>query len=132
MATTTTKRPGTTTAGPILSAAVLDVLVVLVFVVIGRSSHTEGLDIAGIASTAWPFLAGTALGWLAGRVWREPVRLRPASVAVWLGALVGGMVLRVLVGQGTELSFVVVAGTFLAVFLLGWRAVATLVARLRR
>lgn len=130
MATSTpTGSSRATTVAPVVSAALLDFLVVLVFVVVGRSSHTEALSLAGIASTAWPFWAGTALGWLAGRVWREPVRLRPVSVAVWLGALVGGMVLRVLVGQGTELSFILVAGTFLAVFLLGWRAVATAFAR---
>jgi hypothetical protein len=130
MATSTPTRPSrTATLGPVVSAALLDFLVVLVFVVIGRSSHTEGLSLAGIASTAWPFWAGTALGWLAGRAWRDPVRLHPASVAVWLGALVGGLVLRVLGGQGTQLSFILVAGAFLAVFLLGWRAVATLLAR---
>lgn len=118
-------------ASGITAAAVIDVLVVLVFVLIGRSSHTEGLTVAGIVSTAWPFLAGTAVGWAIGRPWREPLRLRPPDVAVWLGALVGGMVLRVLSGQGTELSFIVVAGTFLALFLLGWRGIATLVTRSR-
>ena len=41
-----------------------DVACVLVFCAVGRRSHDEGLNIAGIASTAWPFLSGTALGWL--------------------------------------------------------------------
>ena len=36
----------------------LDVGCVLVFVIIGRASHTQGESLAGIASTAWPFLAG--------------------------------------------------------------------------
>src|SRR2546429_503604 len=44
-------------------AVVLDVGCVLGFVIIGRESHGEGL--AGIASTAWPVLAGLAGG--AGR-----------------------------------------------------------------
>jgi hypothetical protein len=38
--------------------AVIDCLCVLVFVVIGRASRTKGETIGGIASTAWPFLAG--------------------------------------------------------------------------
>jgi hypothetical protein len=45
-------------------AVVLDCCCVLLFVVIGRASHTKGESLAGIASTAWPFLAGLAGGWL--------------------------------------------------------------------
>ena len=43
----------------------IDVACVLVFCAVGRRSHDEGLNVAGIASTAWPFLSGTAVGWLA-------------------------------------------------------------------
>ncbi|MFZ0078969.1 MAG: DUF3054 domain-containing protein, partial [Trebonia sp.] len=46
-------------------ALVLDVCCVLVFVIIGRASHTKGEAVGGIASTAWPFLAGLAAGWAA-------------------------------------------------------------------
>jgi hypothetical protein len=42
---------------------------------------------------------------------------------VWISTLAGGMLLRVVSGQGTAVSFVLVAGVVLAVFLLGWRAV---------
>ena len=108
-------------------AVVLDVACVLVFVIIGRASHVKGESLAGIASTAWPFLAGLAFGWLAGRTWRQPFRLWPAGVSAWLGALVLGMLLRVLSGQGTAAAFIAVALGFLAVFLLGWRLVARLV-----
>ena len=41
-------------------AVILDCCCVLVFVIIGRASHTRGEGLAGIASTAWPFLAGLA------------------------------------------------------------------------
>ena len=108
-------------------AVVLDVCCVLVFVIIGRASHGEGL--AGIASTAWPFLAGLAFGWLAGRTWRQPFRLWPAGVGAWLGAVILGMLLRVVSGQGTAPAFVVVALAFLGLFLLGWRLLASLVSR---
>jgi hypothetical protein len=111
-------------------AAALDVGCVLVFVIIGRASHTKGESLAGIASTAWPFLAGLAAGWLvtaglAGRPWR-PYLLWPAGVGAWLGAVALGMVLRVVSGQGTAIAFVVVALVFLGLFLLGWRVLARL------
>ena len=107
-------------------AVVLDCCCVLVFVVIGRASHTKGESLAGIASTAWPFLAGLAGGWLAARAWRRPYLLWPAGVGAWLGAVALGMVLRVVSGQGTAAAFVVVALVFLGLFLLGWRVLARL------
>ena len=40
-------------------ALLADLVSVVVFCTIGRRSHAEGLTVAGIAETAWPFLAGT-------------------------------------------------------------------------
>ena len=107
-------------------AVVLDCCCVLVFVIIGRASHTKGESVAGIASTAWPFLAGLGIGWLAARAWRQPAGLFPAGVGAWLGAVALGMVFRVVSGQGTAFAFVLVALAFLGLFLLGWRLVARL------
>ena len=112
-------------------AVVLDCCCVLVFVVIGRASHTKGESLAGIASTAWPFLAGLAAGWLAARTWRRPFVLWPGGVGAWLGTVAVGMVLRVVAGQGTAFAFIVVALVFLGLFLLGWRALARVAARRR-
>jgi hypothetical protein len=105
-------------------AMVLDVGCVLVFVIIGRASHTRGEGLAGIASTAWPFLAGLAGGWLAARAWRRPYRLWPAGVGAWLGTVGMGMLFRVVSGQGTAPAFIGVALAFLGLFLLGWRLLA--------
>ena len=110
-------------------AAVLDVAVVLVFVVIGRANHHDGDTVPGVASTAWPFLAGLAAGWLAARVWRRPAALVPSGIAAWLGTVAVGMVLRVVAGQGTAVSFIIVALCFLGLFLLGWRLLARLFSR---
>jgi hypothetical protein len=110
-------------------AVVLDCCCVLLFVIIGRASHAKGESVAGIASTAWPFLAGLAGGWLAARAWRRPTRLFPAGVGAWLGTVVGGMVLRVVSGQGTAVAFIAVALAFLGLFLLGWRLAAALASR---
>jgi hypothetical protein len=105
-------------------AVILDCCCVLAFVIIGRASHTRGESLAGIASTAWPFLAGLAGGWLAARAWRQPFLLWPAGVGAWLGAAALGMVFRVVSGQGTALAFAGVALAFLGLFLLGWRLLA--------
>ena len=102
----------------------------LAFVIIGRASHADGLGLSGVASTAWPFLAGLGVGWLATRAWRRPLALSPAGLGAWLGAAGLGMVLRVVAGQGTAVAFVGVALAFLGLFLLGWRLLARLVRRL--
>ncbi|WP_448810730.1 DUF3054 domain-containing protein [Agromyces bauzanensis] len=120
-----------TTAGTaaILGALVLDAALVAVFAVIGRVSHAEAADPAGVFTTAWPFLAGLAVGWAAARAWRHPRALRPTGVVVWAVTLVVGMLLRVVSGQGTAVAFIVVAALTLALFLVGWRAIAALVTR---
>lgn len=110
-------------------AMLADVVCVLVFCTIGRRSHAEGITVAGVAETAWPFLAGTAVGWLAVRGWRRPASLAPTGLVVWLCTVAIGMLLRKATSQGTAVSFVVVASLVTAILLLGWRAVAMLLAR---
>jgi peptidoglycan/LPS O-acetylase OafA/YrhL len=95
---------------------------VLVFVLAGRRSHSEGAAVAGTAATAWPFLAGLGAGWCATRAWRAPLRPVRTGLAVAVIAVVVGMVLRVVVGQGTAVAFVLVATAVLGALLTGWRA----------
>ncbi|MEZ0384228.1 DUF3054 domain-containing protein [Mycobacterium sp. pW045] len=109
----------------------IDVVAVLVFCALGRRSHDEGLDISGLATTAWPFLSGTVLGWLISRGWRRPTAVVPTGVIVWISTVLAGMALRAATATGVAWSFVAVASTVTAVFLLGWRAVFGLVARRR-
>jgi FtsH-binding integral membrane protein len=108
-----------------------DVGAVLLFVIIGRHVHDHGVNLAGIASTSWPFLAGLAAGWLmvAGR--RAPTAPITGVVA-WLSCVALGMVLRVVSGQGIAAAFVVVALGFLGAALLGWRALVGLSRRRTR
>jgi peptidoglycan/LPS O-acetylase OafA/YrhL len=103
-------------------ALVVDVVCVVVFCAIGRRSHAEGLTVAGVLETAWPFLTGTAVGWLASGAWRRPTSLAPTGVLVWVCTVAVGMVLRKVTGQGTALSFIIVASLTTAILLLGWRA----------
>ena len=113
-------------------SVVLDCCCVLIFVMIGRASHTKGETLGGVASTAWPFLAGLAIGWVAVRAWRRPQALVPAGVGAWLGTVGAGMVLRVVSGQGTAAAFIVVALAFLGLFMLGWRLCAAGITRRSR
>lgn len=110
-------------------ALLADVVLVVVFVSIGRRNHEESSALIGIATTAWPFLAGLALGWLAARAWRRPLALWPEGVVVWVITVAAGMVLRVVGGAGTAFAFVVVATVVLGVFLLGWRGLGRLLNR---
>ncbi|MGY4654617.1 DUF3054 domain-containing protein [Mycobacterium sp. URHB0021] len=113
-----------------LTALAADVVCVVVFCMIGRRSHAEGITLSGLAETAWPFLAGAGVGWLLSRGWRRPVAVAPTGVAVWLCTVVIGMLLRKASSQGVAVSFIVVASLVTALLLLGWRgAVAALTAR---
>ncbi len=114
-------------------ALLLDVLLVLVFAGVGRASHDESGPVLGALVTAWPFLVGTAVGWLVVRVVRGvwPIDVAP-GVTVWFATVLVGMLLRHAVGSGTALSFVVVASVVLALFLLGWRALGAYAVRRAR
>jgi len=112
-----------------LAPLVGDIICVLVFCAVGRRSHDEGLSVTGVATTAWPFLTGTVVGWLASRGWRQPTAVVPTGVSVWLGTVVIGMVLRKASSAGVAASFVVVAASVTALLLLGWRTVVGLALR---
>ena len=107
-------------------AIALDTCCVLAFVIIGRASHAHGETLGGVASTAWPFLAGLAIGWL-GAGWAGasraagPRQRARQGIIVWLATVAVGMILRVIAGQGTAIAFIAVALAFLGLFLLGWR-----------
>ena len=117
-----------------LGAAAIDTGAVVVFAAIGRASHAEGIlgeNGAGLATTASPFLAGAALGWLIARAWMRPCDWRRTGTIVWASTLVGGMALRAVTGQGVQAPFVVVASVVLAAFLIGWRVISGRIAKLR-
>lgn len=118
--------------GTIVMAALLDLVLVHVFVTIGRTSHHETLDIAGIGSTAWPFVAGLVVGWAVSLAWRHPLTVWPTGAVIWAVTVGAGLLLRVVSGQGVQFAFVLVAAIALAVFLLGWRLVALFAVRRSR
>ncbi len=115
-----------------LIAGLADAVLILVFAAIGRDAHQRADVLTGVFATAWPFLVGAAIGWLAVRVWRAPFQAWPAGVAVWIATVAGGMLLRAATGQTVVLAFIIVALISLAILLLGYRAVIALVVRVRR
>ena len=126
----------TTTRRTILWTALADVVCVVAFAMGGRSSHEEANTLVGVAETAWPFLVGLAVGWVLllaaprpGGARRNPVSVFPAGCLLALTSWGLGMALRLLTDQGASGAFPLVAAAFLALTLIGWRAVVALVSR---
>lgn len=111
----------------VLLAACIDVLLVVAFAALGRSSHSREATILGLWATAWPFLAGLAITWVSARVSKHPLSPARSGVPLWIGTVVIGMILRALTGAGTALPFILVATGSLALFLVGWRLIAQLI-----
>ncbi|MCC2031135.1 DUF3054 domain-containing protein [Microbacterium sp. BWT-G7] len=118
-------------AGVVLGALAADIVLVAAFAAIGRASHDSDVWF-GLWQTAWPFLAGLGVGWLATLAWRAPLAPVRTGLGVWIATVAGGMLLRAASGQGTALPFVVVASVTLLVALVGWRLIVTLIRRARR
>ena len=103
-------------------AAGLATASVVLFVAIGKREHEQDTAIAGLVSTAAPFLIGPLVAWVGFPVRQRPPPATP-GLFVWPVTLVIGMVLRnVVFGDGTATSFVIVATGFLGMMFVGWRA----------
>jgi FtsH-binding integral membrane protein len=110
-------------------AAGLDVASVVLFVAIGKREHEQDTAIAGLVSTAAPFLIALLVAWLVVRVWTRPTAWT-TGVMIWPITLVIGMVLRSAVwDDGTAAAFVIVATAFLGLTLVGWRLALALIDR---
>jgi hypothetical protein len=120
------KNPGT-----VAIAAVVDVAAVVLFVILGRSSHAEDLGAIGTLDTLWPFLAGLVLGWVLTFAWVRPLAILWPGIPIWIITVAAGMLFRASAGQSVDFSFVVVATVFLGLFLVGWRLIAMPIARRR-
>lgn len=115
-----------------LPAFIVDAVLVLIFAVIGRSSHDE--DPAGFLLTAWPFLVALLVGHvLAAMIGQRP--RRPWSllsgIVIWVVTVAGGILLRLSTGDTAEVPFIIVATLVLGVFIVGWRALTALLRRRR-
>lgn len=110
----------------------IDLILVVAFAALGRASHdTEPFGV-GLLTTAWPFVVALVVAWVASFAIRKPMAVVPTGLVIWLVTAAGGLGIRVLSGDTAALPFVIVATVTLALFLLGWRLVATLIGKKRR
>ncbi len=112
-------------------ALAADAALVVVFAAVGMAQHHGDFDAVGLAEVAWPFLAALGVAWIVALAWRAPARPVRTGLPLWAITLAGGMLLRWATGGGTALAFVIVAAVTLAILLVGWRAIAALVMRMR-
>ncbi|MDO5646201.1 MAG: DUF3054 domain-containing protein [Dermabacter sp.] len=114
-------------------AVLADILAILIFACIGVYSHYSLLEPALVARVAWPFLISLLVAHLVLGSWRvEPTRIWPHGVFIVAITVVGAMVIRSLIGDGTATSFVLVATGVITALLLGWRLVGRLIGRRSR
>lgn len=105
-------------------SALVDLVIVIAFIAIGRRNHDEEMSLGGFTSALAPFVIALVVSWLAGRVWLNPTSMR-SGVVVWVGTIVIGMVLRrFLFDDGTATAFVIVATVFVGALVNGWRTYA--------
>jgi hypothetical protein len=112
-------------AGTVARAATADVLSVLLFAVVGRLSHDDGLTLGGLVTTAWPFVVGVAGGWVGVFIARLAPLSNAAAAMMLVKTLILGCILRVVFTDGNApWSFVAVTTVVLGVLFFGWRLVA--------
>ncbi len=108
---------------PWWGAALIDTGCVVAFIAGGLVSHEEGLTLGTLTLTSLPFISARALMLLYPTT---SLALWPAGVIIWLGTWGFGMALRVVMGGGVAVPFLLVSLGVLGALLLGWRLVAGL------
>jgi hypothetical protein len=110
----------------------LDLLVVVLFVLIGRRNHGEDGAAAGFFRVAAPFLLALAGAWVSGRKrWASAAHWR-YGVVIWVFTVGMGLLLRrVVFHNGTAFAFIIVATLFLGLGLVGWRLVGNVISSKR-
>ena len=100
----------------------IDIVAIIVFVILGRSSHHEsGGFIVSTLKVAAPFLIALMAGHALSKSWKTPAA-PSTGVIIWVTTLVLGMLLRRFAfGRGTALAFIIVATLFIGLFVVGWR-----------
>ena len=64
-----------------------DLVLVVIFAVIGRASHNEGIlgDAGlGLLETVWPFAVALVFAWLVTLAFRRPLAVLRTGVPIWL------------------------------------------------
>ena len=113
-------------------ALIVDLILVVLFTIVGHYTHSHNFDPQGLMTTAWPFAAALVLAWLLTAVWDRPIAPLATGTGVWAITVLVGLVLRGVTGAGGDpgsvpVSFMIVATSLNFVTLVGWRIIATAV-----
>lgn len=114
-------------------ALIVDLILVILFTIVGHYTHSHNFDPQGLMTTAWPFVAGLVLAWLLSAVWDRPIAPLGTGTGVWAITVLLGLVLRGITGAGGDpgdvpVTFMIVATTLNLITLVGWRLIASAVA----
>lgn len=111
---------------------VADLVCVVALAVGGKNSHEADASWWVVLAIVWPFAVAAVVAHVGLRLRdRDPRRSWPDGAVALAVTYALGMALRAVSGRGLAVGFLVVAFVFLALTMLGWRAVAALLARRR-
>lgn len=113
-----------------VTALLIDLVLVVVFAAIGRASHNEPV-LSGLLDTAMPFLVAGGIAWVVLLMRKRPAVDLWSGVFVWWVTAIGGLCLRLAMGDTARWPFWVVTLLVLGAFLIGWRLIAGFVLRRR-
>ena len=109
---------------------VLDTVIVVSFVVIGRDSHGFENDWGNTFQVALPFLLALSVGIGIAMAFMDPTNWR-AGLVIAAVTVVGGLALRKYVfHDGTAPTFVWLTAGWMTAWMVGWRLVAVLITRI--
>ena len=111
-------------------SGLLDLLCLVIFVAVGTSVHGHKESLGGFIDTAGPFFVGLLVGWAVARAWKNPLLIWPFGVVICLLTAVVGQIVRLIVGQGSAVPFVLVSVGYFVFTMVGWRLIFHLFTRI--
>ncbi|HJF14552.1 MAG TPA: DUF3054 family protein [Enteractinococcus helveticum] len=125
-----TSEPHQATKSTVAGLLAVDAVLIVIFAMIGISSHNGNLDPASIARVAIPFLIPYLILAAGIRPTRLIHNIFPMGVILWLSTVIIGPILRAALFNDTSaLAFMLVTSGALALLLIGRRIISTLVTR---
>lgn len=123
-------RPG---VDPVAMAGffIWDLLVVGSFVLLGRDTHRESLDLTRSLQTATPFLIALGAAWLPPQVRSRPEAIRSGVVIGTVTPLLGLLLRSLVFGEGLSGAFPIIATGYLAGLIVLGRVLWTRLGRTR-
>ena len=92
--------------------------------------HGHRGSLVGFLDTAGPFFVGLLVSWAVARAWKSPMLIWPFGVIICLSTAIVGQIVRLIVGQGSAVPFVLVSVGYFVLTMIGWRLVVCIVNRI--